>query len=103
MISNTQSISFIEADKRISLYCPLGKDYYTADVLIKFVPDKYYMDYIDLDNFINGLSGSKLTIEDAVDAIYQELQRYKPLQANVMIEAFSNTHLHAKVTKGDNI
>ena len=103
MISNTQSITLIETDKRISLYCPIGKDYYTADVFMKFVPDEYYMDYIDLDTFLNRLSGLSLTIEDAADTIYQELQRYKPHKANVMIEAFSNTHLHAKVTKGESI
>lgn len=103
MLSNTQSISFIKADKRISLFCPIGKDYYTADIVIRFVPDEYYMDYIDLDLFINQMGGMNLTIEDAVDMIYQFLQRYKPRKTNVTIEAFSNTHLNVTVTKGDDI
>ena len=103
MINNTQSITTIEADKRISLYCPIGKDYYTADIHIKFIPDKYYMDYIDLDVFINELSGKHLTIEDACNEIYNELQKYKPSKTSVTIEAFSNTHLNVKVTKGENI
>lgn len=103
MISNTQEISIIKADKRISLYCPIGKDYYTADINIKFVPNAFYMDYIDLDVFLNKLSGLSLTIEDAVNEIYNELQRYKPKKVNVTIEAFSNTHLHVIVSKGDDI
>lgn len=103
MISNVQSITTIEADKRISLYCPIGKDYYTADVLIKFMPDNFYPDYIDLDVFLNRLSGLSLTIEDAAEEVYNELQSYKPKKAKVTIEAFSNTHLHVKVTKGDDI
>lgn len=101
MISNTQSISVIEADKRISLYCPIGKDYYTADVKIKFLPNAFYMDYIDLDQFLNNMGGSNLTIEEAIEQIYNELQRYMPKKVSVTIEAFSNTHLHVIVTKGD--
>lgn len=101
MINNTQSISVIEADKRISLYCPIGKDYYTADVKIKFLPNAFYMDYIDLDQFLNKMSGSSLTIEEATEQIYNELQRYMPKKVSVTIEAFSNTHLHVTVTKGE--
>ena len=103
MINNTQSITTIKADKRISLYCPIGKDYYTADVYIKFLPNAFYMDYMDLDNFLNNMSGLSLTIEEAVREIYKELQRYMPKKASVTIEAFSNTHLHVKVTKGDEV
>ena len=103
MINNTQSISLIEASKRISLYCPIGKDYYTADVYIKFVPDRHYMDYIDLDVFLNGLSGLSLTIEDAINEIYNDLQQYSPLSTTVIIDASSNTHLNVRVTKGDDI
>lgn len=101
MLKNTQSISVIKATKRISLYCPLGEDYYTADVYIEFLPDAFYMDYIDLDAFLNRMSGLSLTIEDAVKDIYDELQRYMPKKAAVTIEAFSNTHLQVTVTKGN--
>ena len=103
MLNNTQSITIIEATKRISLYCPIGKDYYTADVYIKFLPKDFYMDYIDLDVFLNKLSGLSLTIEDGCKEIYNELQRYMPKKVSVTIEAFSNTHLNVKVTKGDDI
>ena len=101
MINNTQSITVIEANKRISLYCPIGKDYYTADIHIEFLPNAFYMDYIDLDVFLNKMSGLSLTIEDACNEIYNELQRYIPKKASVTIEAYSNTHLNVKVTKGD--
>ena len=103
MINNIQSISLIEANKQISLYCPIGKDYYTANILIEFVPDAHYMDYIDLDVFINDMGGMSLTIEEAVDMVYKELQRYKPKKTKVSIVAFSNTHLNVTVTKGDDI
>ena len=103
MIENTQRVDLIEADKQICLYCPIGKDYYTAVVNIKFIPNEYYMDYIDIDQYLNRLSGLSLTIEDAASDIYDELQSYRPSKAKVSIEAFSNTHLHVKVTKGDNI
>ena len=101
MINNTQSITTIKADKRITLYCPIGKDFYTADVYIKFLPNAFYMDYIDLDKFLNDMSGLNLTIEDGVNKIYNELQKYQPKKVSVKIEAFSNTHLHVVVTKGE--
>lgn len=103
MIENAQKVNLIESDKQICLYCPIGKDYYTAVVNIEFVPNGYYMDYIDLDRYLNRLSGLSLTIEDAARDIYDELQIYKPLKTKVTIEAFSNTHLHVKVTKGDDV
>ena len=103
MIENKQQVSLIEADKQISLFCPLGDDYYTANIHIKFAPDNYYMDYIDLDVFFNNMGGMKLTIEDAADMVYKELQRYKPKKTKVSIVAFSNTHLNVTVTKGDEI
>lgn len=103
MLKNTQKIALIEADKRLTLYCPIGEDYYTADIFIDFEPNEHYMDYIHLDGFLNDMSGKSLTIEDAAQEIYDELQRYKPRKAVVKIEAFSNTHLHVIVTKGDSI
>lgn len=101
MIVNTEEITNISADKRISLCCPIGKDYYTADVTIMFYPDKYYMDYIELDRFLNQLSGLSYTIEEAAKKIYDHLQTYLPLATKVTIKAYSNTHLPVTVTKGD--
>ena len=103
MIENIQKVTQIEASKRISLYCPIGKDYYTADIYIKFVPDRHYMDYIDLDVFLNKLGGKSLTIEDAANEIYKDLQQYNPLSTTVVIDASSNTHLNVRVTKDDDI
>lgn len=103
MINNTQSITTIKANKQISLYCPIGKDYYTADIYITFLPNAFYMDYIDLDLFIANLGGKSLTIEDACNEVYNELQKYKPKKTSVTIKAHSNTHLDVIVTKGDDI
>lgn len=103
VLKNTQSITVIEAKKQISLYCPLGSDYYTANINIKFQPNQWYMDYIDLDKFLNKMSGMHLIIEEAVDVIYKRLRRYEPHKIKVTIEAFSNTHLDVVVSKGDDI
>ena len=103
MIENIQKISLIKAEKQISLFCPLGDDYYTAKIHIKLAPNLWYMDYIDLDKFLDEMGGMRLTIEEAVDYIYKELQKLEPFKTNVTIEAFSNTHLDVVVSKGDNI
>lgn len=100
VIRNTQDISFIKANRRISLYCPIGKDYYTADVSIEFKPDKVIPDYCKLTNYLNNLSGLSLIIEELVDKVHKHLMsKYNPISAKVSVKAYSNTHLDVEVVK----
>lgn len=99
-IRNTYGITTIKATKRISAYCPMGKDYYTADIEIEFVPDAIIMDYCELDNYLNQQSGLSLIIEELIEKIYNHLQgKYKPKAVGVTVKAYSNTHLYVEVTK----
>ena len=98
--SNTQGITSITGTKRLSLFCPLGKDYYTADITIDFAPDKTIMDYCELDDYLNQQSGLSLIIEDLIDVVYNHLQEeYKPKLLRVSVKAYSNTHMDVEVTK----
>ena len=100
VIRNTQDISIIKAKHRISLYCPIGKDYYTADISIEFKPDKVIPDYCKLTNYLNNLSGLSLIIEELANNIHEHLMsKYNPISAKVSIKAYSNTHLDVEVVK----
>lgn len=97
---NKQGITSITGRKRISLYCPLGKDYYTADIDVSLVPDNVIMDYCELDTYLNNQSGLSLIIEDLIDKVYNHLQdEYKPKSLTVNVKAYSNTHLPVEVSK----
>lgn len=97
---NEQGITAISGQKRIALYCPMGKDYYTADITVDFVPGEIIMDYCELDNYLNNQSGLSLIIEDLIEKIYNHLQEeYKPKALSVSVKAYSNTHLNVEVTK----
>lgn len=100
VIRNTQNISFIKANHRISLYCPIGKDYYTADISIEFKPDKIIPDYCKLTAYLNNLSGLSLIIEDLVNKVHSHLMsKYAPDAVKVSVKAYSNTHLDVEVVK----
>lgn len=100
VITNNQDITSINAQHRISVYCPIGKDYYTADVLIQINPGKVIPDYCELTNYLNNLSGLSLIIEELVNKIYKHIMsKYNPHTAKVSVKAYSNTHLNVEVTK----
>lgn len=99
-IENRPGITKIEFTKKISMFCPLGNDYYTADITVTFVPDNIIMDYCDVDKFLNEMGGEHLIIEDAVSKIYTHISdNYKPAKLKVVIDAQSNVHFPVKVEK----
>lgn len=97
---HTQGISKVTFNKSISVFCPLGNDYYTADITVDFVPDKFMMDYIDEDNFIKKLSGAELIIEDLVEKIHTHLnEEYEPKYVKVSVFAYNAAHFPVTVYK----
>ena len=71
MFEHTQGISGVSFNKTITLFCPLGKEHYTANITVDFVPDKVMMDYLDEESFFKSISGSNLIIEDLVAKVYK--------------------------------
>lgn len=96
---NKEKISNIAFERTISPFCPLGNDYYTADIHAEFVPYKYYPDYIEVDKAIQELNGKSLTIEQLADKVYRILNDYGPDYISVEIYAESNKHFPVLVTK----
>lgn len=97
---HTQGISEVEFSKTITVFCPLGNDYYTANINVVFAPDEWMMDYIDVDKFIQSIQGERLIIEDVVDKIHTHLtDTYKPKYVTVKLYAENAAHFPVVVTK----
>lgn len=98
-IENTQKITRITFEQKVQAYCPMGGDFYTADVRVVMVPDKEIMDYCETDKFIKSLGGKSLIIEDLVNEVFENIKQYKPKYLKVSASAESNVHFPVIVTK----
>lgn len=97
---HTQGISEVSFSKTITVYCPLGRDYYTATIEVLFSPDEWMMDYIDVDKFIHSIQGQTLIIEDVVDKVYSHLiEEYSPKYVEVTLYAENAAHFPVVVKK----
>lgn len=96
---NKQRITEIELHASVRSFCPMGNDWYDADVTIWFTPGKVIMDYCDIDRFFEAINNGELIIEDVVCQVFNHFMTYDPL--NLKVEAFvqNATHLPVKVTK----
>lgn len=98
-IQNTQKITRITFERQVQAYCPMGEDYYTANIHVVMEPDNEIMDYCETDKFIKDLGGKSLIIEDLVNAVYDNVKQYKPKHLKVSAKAESNVHFPVIVTK----
>lgn len=97
---HTQGISKCTFYKTITVYCPLGKDYYTAFLTVDFYPNEWMMDYMDVEAFIDGLQGTHNIIEDLVAKIHDHLRtEYEPKHVKVVCDATNAKHFPVQVTK----
>jgi hypothetical protein len=105
---NTQKISKIEMSFSMYSFCPLGDDYYTNYFTIQFYPGYIIPDYCDIEYIVKrkelvtyregGTSTEveKLSIEDAVEFVYDTLMRYNPKK--LVVESFVYDAVHFPVT-----
>ena len=98
-IENKEKISTISFVRNVQPFCPLGDDYYTAEVEVFLVPDQCYMDYCELDEAIQDLGGKHLTIEQLAEKVYNIIQEFEPLHTVVTVNANSNKHFPVVVIK----
>ena len=99
LLNNYENIKKIEFNKTIYPFCPIGGDNYAATINVIFFPDKYYMDYCEVDKAICELSNQKLTIEQVAEKVYQILSYFSPKDMIVIVHGKSNRHFEVVVTK----
>lgn len=99
--THTQGITKVSFTKTMTVFCPLGNDYYTAHITVDFTPDKVMMDYLDEEKFFkNEIQGKNLIIEDVVNTVYTHLkEEYNPSYLKVKVFAENATHFPVIVEK----
>lgn len=98
-IENQEKIDSITFTRNVQPFCPLGDDYYTAEVQVTFMPNQFYPDYIELDKAIQDLGGKSLTIEQLAEKVFDIMQEFEPETLLVTITADSNRHFPVTVSK----
>lgn len=98
-IENKEKISYINFKRTVQPYCPLGNDYYSAEIDVDFYPDQYYMDYCEVDEKIQSFGGMELTIEELINEVYNLLLEFNPKNLDVSVYGNSNKHFPVHVRK----
>lgn len=68
---NTYNVGSITNTHNIVCFCPLGNDFYSAEVKVTVERPKFIPDYLDTDAYIEKLAGGEHIIEDLTDNIAQ--------------------------------
>ena len=97
---HTQGLSKVSFNKTITVFCPLGNDYYTATINVEFIPNSWMMDYLDEEQYFKDLQGESYIIEDIAKLVHDHLtQSYDPKFLRVSVHAENATHFPVTVVK----
>lgn len=67
---NTQGITSISMSGKVRANCPIGKQYYSGNVVVTVDNPGRIPDYCDVDKFMISLDGTDSSIEDVVAAVF---------------------------------
>lgn len=97
---NTQGITDISYEVNVRPFCPLGNDYYDANVKVILSPGGTIMDYCDETKFMDSFNSKSVIIEDLLKEVYEHvMEEYEPTFARVEVTAKSAVHLPVVVGK----
>ena len=84
-IENMEEIKIIVMKPTACTLCAIGQDWYTSHLTIEFTPDKYYPDYIEIQDWImKEIDGKEMNIEQVVEQIYGFIKHeYLPKELKV--------------------
>lgn len=101
MVKNTFGIRTIAIYTEAKCFCPLGKDWYTNQFRIDFVPNELIPDYCELDKFIDeNINGHHMIIEEAVSLLHSYMQdAYSPAYLKVTSSVEDAKHCRVTVIK----
>lgn len=101
MITNDYGIDNIVIYLSSNNYCTLGRDWYTANIEVKIMPDKFIPDYCEVDKYIQDeVSGKHFIIEQVVEEVFKYFETtYNPLKLNVTVKTDNATHSAVEVSK----
>ena len=98
MLENTYGVNRIEFEKEITAYCPLGNDFYRANISVTIWCNDRLVDFCIADKFINGLNGNTYIVEHLTADVFDYFKPYSE-HLEVTVQAKSDTHFPVSVTK----
>lgn len=101
-LENKENISVIFMKPIAFVKCAIGQDWYKCAFEIEFHPDKYYPDYMEVNEFImREIDGKELNIEEAAKIIRDYMLGYEPIKVSVTNHIKGcKTHFDVDVTIG---
>ena len=100
--ANEGKITDIEYWGRVRCYCPLGRDFYSADVVVSISDPQMIPDYCDLDAKLRKMDGKELTLEEACYRFFKFCRKQiKHGYLKVSVYSADATHSPVKVSKWD--
>lgn len=103
MFKNKQGITEITMYGTTHLFCPLGNDFYTANVTITVSEPKMIPDYCDVTKFFESIDGKNLIIEDACRKTMKFIRKQTRVASSITVTIDVNDarHLPVSVTISD--
>lgn len=98
--ANTMGVDMIRFKQNVQCWCPIGNAYCTYQVSVSMVPGEVVPDYVEVEKYMRGMSGRRLTIEAAVGEVFEYLEReYNPESQCVSIYCDDAVHFPVTVSK----
>lgn len=97
ILRNTYGISEISFTKEVTAYCPIGQDYYRAEITVSLEPNEYLMDYCKADKFIQGLYNKPVIIEALIEEVFKYFKGYAE-EGSLEVEVYAESDTHFPVT-----
>lgn len=79
--------------------CSVTDKEFSGEVIIEYSPNKKALEYVDAKNVVNEITKSKITAEDLVHLVYEEVEKsMKPKHIKIMVDVkHSDAHPPVKV------
>lgn len=100
-MKNKEGVTKVEMMEKVSAFCPLGKQWYCADLYMETRRFKRVPDYLDATEFLAGLGGQTLTIEQLVSKTFKAMRKWfaNPGYLKVSASVGKGKHLPVVVSK----
>ncbi len=79
-IKNKENIKQIIMKPTACTLCAIGQDWFNSEFVITFIPNEYYPDYMQVQDWImTNIDGKEMNIETAANEIYKFIEKeYAP-------------------------
>ena len=88
----------IEMHGRVRCFCPMGNDWYSADVSIRVSEPRLIPDYCNVDSFLASLDGTERIIEDVCADVHGYIKAQTRGNVTVSVKSGDAVHLPVEVT-----